>query len=186
MKRRVIIIHGCSSAPEEKLPETRTYDKHWIPWIEKELLARNIAVETPLMPSPWAPDFEEWRKKLNQFLIDKDTVLVGHSCGAAFLVRWLGEEKREISKLILVAPWKISEGGKKNFYDYPVDESIKSRIDEITMFTADNEEKAGKESLMIFQQSLKGRVIELEGRGHYTFDEMKTEEFPELLEEIVR
>ena len=39
------------------------------------------------------------------------------------------------------------EAVKKAFYEYPIDEEIKSRVDEIVMFTADDEEKEGKESL---------------------------------------
>jgi hypothetical protein len=32
---------------------------------------------------------------------------------------------------------------------------------------------------------LGGKVIELKGRGHYTFNDMGTAEFPELLQEVV-
>ena len=70
-----------------------------------------------------------------------------------FLVRWLGETKRKIFKLILVAPWKIPDKDdefRKELYAYPIDEGIKSRIGEIVMFTADDEEDEGKESLKIF------------------------------------
>ena len=106
-----------------------------------------------------------------------------------FLVRWLGETKRKIFKLILVAPWKIPDKDdefRKEFYAYPIDEGIKSRIGEIVMFTADDEEDEGKESLKIFHQTLDGEVIELKGCGHYTLGDMGTEEFPELLEAIVK
>ena len=114
--------------------------------------------------------------------------MVGHSCGSAFLVRWLGETKGKIFKLILVAPWKIPDKDdefRKEFYTYPIDESIKSRVGEIVMFTADNEEDEGKESLKIFHQTLGGAVIELKGHGHYTLGDMGTEEFPELLGKII-
>lgn len=33
---------------------------------------------------------------------------------------------------------------------------------------------------------IRGKIIELKGRGHYTFGDMGTEEFPELLEEIIK
>ena len=36
MKSNCIIIHGCPSDAEKAMnPETRTYDKHWIPWLKK-------------------------------------------------------------------------------------------------------------------------------------------------------
>jgi hypothetical protein len=38
----------------------------------------------------------------------------------------------------------------------------------------------------IFHQSLGGKIVELKGHGHYTWDDMKTEEFPELLDVVMK
>lgn len=185
-----IIIHGCPSDEEKAMdPKTRTYDKHWIPWIKKELTSRGIETESPLMPEPWHPDYNKFKKEFEKYEVNEDTILVGHSCGCAFLVRWLGESKKRINKLILVAPWKIADmkdgGYKDRFYGYPIDKKIGSRVKKIVMFTADDEEKDGKKSLKIFHDSLGGEVIELKGHGHYTIGDMGTEKFPELLESII-
>jgi predicted alpha/beta hydrolase family esterase len=165
LKQNCIIIHGCPSDAKKAMnPETRTYDKHWIPWLKKNLVAAGIATETPLMPDPWEPNYQKFKTEFEKYEVNENTILVGHSCGSAFLVRWLGETKRKIFKLILVAPWKIHDGNdefRKEFYDYSIDEGIKSRVGEIVMFTADNEKDEGKESLKIFHQVLGGAVIEL-------------------------
>ena len=185
-----IIIHGCPSDAEKAMnPATRTYDKHWIPWLKKNLVAAGVATETPLMPDPWEPSYQKFKTEFEKYEVGENTILVGHSCGSAFLVRWLGETKRKIFKLVLVAPWKIPDEGdklRKEFYNYTIDENIKSRVGEIAMFTADDEEDDGKESLKIFHNTLGGEVIELKGHGHYTQGDMGTEEFPELLEAIVK
>ena len=185
-----IIIHGCASNVEKEMnPQTRTYDKHWIPWTKKELISRGIKVETPPMPEPWKPNYEKFKKEFEKYNVDEGSILVGHSCGCAFLVRWLGETKQKISKLILVAPWKIPDEDdefRKAFYIYPIDRNIKSRVNKIMMFTADDEEDEGKESLEIFHQILGGEVDELKGRGHYTLEDMRTEEFPELVQAILK
>lgn len=141
------------------------------------------------MPNPWKPDYDTFKQEFEKCEVAESTVLVGHSCGCAFLVRWLGETKQKISKLILVAPWKISDKYDKYreaFYEYPIDETIKTRVRKIVMFTADDEEESGKKSLQIFHEALGGKIIELSGHGHYTLDDMGTEEFPELVEEIIR
>ncbi len=188
--KKCIIIHGCPPDAEKAMnPETRTYDKHWILWTKKQLLFKNIGTETPLMPSPWQPDYEKFKRTFEKYDIDENTILIGHSCGCAFLVRWLGETKRKIFKLILVAPWKIPDKDdkfRKKFYTYPIDKTIKERAKEIVMFTADDEEDDGKESLKIFHESLDGEIIELKKRGHYTLGDMGTEEFPELIEVVLR
>ena len=120
--------------------------------------------------------------------VDEETILVGHSCGCAFLVRWLGETKKKVKKLILVAPWKIPDPEDKcrvAFYTYSIDPMIKARVDSITIFTSDNEEADGKKSVSIFHEALGGKIIDLKGRGHYTLESM-SEEFRELVEEILK
>lgn len=185
-----IIIHGCPSDEERAMdPERRSYDKHWIPWTKKELIAKGVMTETPLMPNPWKPDYNAFKEELDKQTITEDTMLIGHSCGCAFLVRWLGETKKRINKLILVAPWKIPDPSNPiliKFYTFPIDETIKSRVKGIIMFTADDEKEDGKKSLKLFQEVLGGKVIELKGRGHYCLGDMGTEEFPELIEEIMQ
>lgn len=189
MQKNCIIIHGCPHDKEKHSnPKTRTYDKHWMPWTKKQLTSKGIKTETPLMPAPWQPVYEDFKKEFKKYDVNENTVLIGHSCGCAFLVRWLGETKKKINKLILVAPWKINDKGdnfREKFYTYPIDETIKTRVKQIIMFTADDEDEEGKESLKIFKKALGGKVIKLKSHGHYCLGDMKTEEFPELIEEVL-
>jgi predicted alpha/beta hydrolase family esterase len=190
-KMNCIIIHGCPSNIEKAMDEkTRTYDKHWIPWTKNELSSKGIRTETPLMPEPWYPDYNKFKKEFEKYRdkVTEDTILIGHSCGCTFLVRWLGETKQKINKLILVAPWKIpdkNDAHRKAFYTYSIDESIKNRVDNIIIFTADDEANDGKEGLKLYHNSLGGKIIELKGHGHYTMGDMGTTEFPELIKEVV-
>ena len=183
--KTVYIIHGCPSSKETAMDfKTRTYDKHWIPWIKKELSRAGIKAEIPLMPLPWQPDYNAFKKEFEKYTISDEDILVGHSCGCSFLVRWLGESKQKIKKLILVAPWKVTDKGdafRKKFYGYTIDRSIPSRVAEIVMFTSDDERSDGKKSVKLFQKALDGKVYELKGKGHFTLDDMETAEFPELL-----
>lgn len=184
-KMQCTIVHGCPSNPEKVMnPKARTYDRHWIQWTKKELIKKGIKTETPLMPVPWEPDYERFKKEFEKYPVTENTILIGHSCGCAFLVRWLGDTKQKIFKLILVAPWKIPDANDKHrkaFYEYPIDKEIKSSVEKIYIFTSDNEEEDGKKSVKIFHDALGGEIIELPNRSHYTFNDMKTEEFPELL-----
>ncbi|MCA9485877.1 MAG: alpha/beta hydrolase [Nanoarchaeota archaeon] len=97
--------------------------------------------------------------------------------------------KSKNKKLILVAPWKIPEKEEQEeieFYTYEINESIKSNIKEIIIFTSTNEEEDGKKSAQIFHKALGGKLIELKNKGHYIQGDMGTTKFPELLEEILK
>ena len=99
------------------------------------------------------------------------------------------ETKTKIFKLILVAPWKVNDEGdsfREKFYTYDIDKTISDRATKIIMFTANDEDPEGKESLKIFHNVLGGEIIELKSRGHYTQGDMGTEEFPELIEKILQ
>ena len=182
-----IIVHGCPSDAEKAMnPKTRTYDKHWIPWIKKMLEEKGIKTQVPLMPEPWKAEYQKWKNEFDKLDINENSILIGHSCGCSFLVKWLGETKQKVKKLILVAPWKIagSGGAEKGFYDYKINDSIKSMVNEIIIFTSNNEELDGKKSAKIFGDALNSEIIELKNKGHFTLNDMGSEEFPELLEKI--
>ncbi len=181
----VVLVHGCADDENDKY-----YAKHWQPWIKKELEKRGVKVNLPLMPHPWAPVYEEHKKEFEKLDINENSILIGHSCGANFLVRWLSETGQKIKKLILVAPWnepnhKIKE--KAKFYDISkVDYSFKNNIsDGVIIFTSDNEEKIGKDTAKMWTDKLNAKLIELKNHGHYTEGGMGTTKFPELLEEVV-
>lgn len=169
-------------------PEARTYDKHWIPWTKKQLEERGITAETPLMPDPWKPNYEVWKKIINKYDINQNDILVGHSCGAGFLVRYLGETGRKAKKLILVAPAIIHSGNYRPLNDllrFEINPEVKNLVEEVVIFVSSDDSKGIIKSVEIFSDALGGRIIELEEHGHYTREDMGTDEFPELLKEIV-
>ncbi|QQR93894.1 alpha/beta hydrolase [bacterium] len=49
------------------------------------------------------------KAQFEKYDVDENTILVGHSCGCAFLVRRLGGNKRNVCGLILVTPWKFPD-----------------------------------------------------------------------------
>jgi len=187
-----IIIHGVAFTDREKiksgaLPQNK---RHWISWLKEELEKRSIKTDTPLMPENWAPVYEKWKVKFEKSNVNENSILIGNSAGATFLVRWLGETKQKIKKLILVAPSKIVpdfyENCFKIFCNFELDEIIKERVKEIVIFVSDNDHEERLESAKIYFKKLGGKLIELKGRGHFIEKHMGTKEFPELLKEVLR
>ena len=176
----VVVVHGSADNKKDT-----TYNKHWMPWLKKRLEEGGIKAFTPLMPEPWGSDYDSWKKEFEKLEVDENSILIGHSRGSAFLVKWLGETRKKIKKLILVAPWKIPDKKfKESFYDFKINESVKGQVRDIIIFTSNDEEDDGKKSAKIYYDALGGKVIELKNHGHFTKEDMGTEEFPELLNEI--
>ena len=55
-----IIIHGCSSTPVD---ESYKNILNWRNWAKRQLIAKGIETETPLMPEPWKPDYEKFKQR---------------------------------------------------------------------------------------------------------------------------
>lgn len=103
--KNAIIIHGMPSREEYYDPANLAPShNHWFSWLQHQLLLNGILTQTPEMPEPYNAKYNDWSSVIEQFKIDKNTILVGHSLGAGFLVRWLSEQKIEVGRVVLVAP----------------------------------------------------------------------------------
>lgn len=141
------------------------------------------------MPEPYSPDYEKWKEMFEQFKINEDTTLVGHSCGAGFIVKYLSDNNIKIGKVVLVAPWINSqrEDNITMFDNLKIDENLLNKTNGITIFSSSNDNQAVKNSINILKDAIKGvEVLEFENYGHFCLGDMKTREFPELLSEILK
>lgn len=80
---------------------------NWFPWLKSIKEKKGHEVFVPDFPNTEFPIYEEWCEhweKIYASKVDKDSVLVGHSLGGSFLLRWLSESNTSIAQLILVAP----------------------------------------------------------------------------------
>ncbi len=185
----VVIVHGCNDNKEESLESPPENERHWKPWLKRELEKRGIEVSNELYPEDWNPSYEEWKKKFEENKMDEDTVLIGHSCGGGFLVRWLAENKKRIRKLILVSPGKARNEMWESLSNLSGGKTY-SGIDKysregIVLFTSDNDIPQHIKNAHEYEKGLPAKIIVLKNHGHFTLGDMGTEEFPELLEEVL-
>jgi len=187
--KNAIIIHGKPSKEiyySDKYPASSNFA--WIPWLQKQLIIRDIKTDTPEMPHSYQPEYGVWKKEIERFDISTNTILIGHSAGAGFIIRWLSENKdAKVDKVILVAPSidpdKKSETG---FCDFDIDRGLINRVNKIVIITSDNDSEHINRSVDILKLEIpEVDVITLKGMGHFIPSDMKTDEFPELLEQVL-
>lgn len=114
---KVIIFHGTDCSPDSLF--------YWYKWLQNELASQGFDVEAPHYPEINHESIETFLPKvLRNHVFDEDTVLVGHSSGAALILGILEELSAPVRMSILVAGYVESiQGGvldpiQKSNYDW--------------------------------------------------------------------
>jgi predicted alpha/beta hydrolase family esterase len=186
--KNAVLIHGMPSKDEYFDPNSPSESNaHWFPWLQKQLIIKGYNTQTPDIPDSYKPDYEKWRTEFERYDIGQQTLLVGHSAGAGFLLRWLSENNDvKVGKLILVAPY-MGFGAKipNNFFNFKLDENLADRTKGTVIFNSDDDKSYIHRSVEQLRHNLKGpnaKYKEFQGYGHFTIEDMKTVEFAELLD----
>ena len=132
-----IIIHGVYSNPEA----------NWFPWLKKELEAQGYEVIVPKFPTPLDQSLESWFRVFSQYegKVNEETVLIGHSLGAAFILNYLEKANKKIKAAILAAGFHKLLGTQydeinKSFIDKQFNwKKIKSSCSRFFVFASDND-----------------------------------------------
>ncbi len=186
--KNAVIIHGMMSKKEYNDPvNPPPTESHWLPWIREQLMKNGIFSETPEMPLPYRPEYSTWKKKFEKSEINENTILIGHSAGAGFLVRYLSENKIGVGKVVLVAPWIDPENILQNsMFDFLTDRNIVAKTSGITIFnSSDDMDEVHKSVTRLKNEIANIKVVEFENMGHFCYGDMGTDAFPELLTEAL-
>ena len=66
--KNAIILHGGPSKQEYYDPNTPSMsNSHWIPWLQAQLLKRDIFAITPEIPKSFDRNWSVWKKEVERF-----------------------------------------------------------------------------------------------------------------------
>lgn len=179
--KNAIIIHGTEGYPEE----------NWFPWLKKELEQKGYVVSVPQFPSPPVvpANISEWFEVLNNYEINEDTIIIGHSLGGVFTLRILEKLDFSIKAALLVGtPVGINP---IKYYDRDVAfsgfefnwEKIKNNAKQFIVFHSDNDPYVALENGKELSEKLGITLHFVPNSGHFNAQAGYTE-FPALLQEI--
>lgn len=183
-RTKVYILHGCCDREEYHSDDYASpSNSHWIPWLQKELLMKGYDCQTPDMPTPYAPEYDEWLRVFENFAVDEKTILVGHSCGCGFFLKWLNKSGSCIDKLVLVAPWLDPDRYLGHFLQCRLKPGLMAQVQELHVLYSRDEPVGGvKETVdMVMDGYATAKLHKFERHGHFCREEMGTDQFPELL-----
>lgn len=187
--KTAIIVHGAPNHDEVLDPGVpAASNHHWLPWLQKQLIVRGYEAHTPEIPKSCDPEYSIWQREFERFDITHETLLVGHSCGAGFLVRWLSENRHvRVARLVLVAPWIDPDRTRTtDFFDFEMDPEIAYRTHGLHIFNSDNDMETVQTTVAILREHLhQVQYREFHNYGHFCIEDMGGVEFPELFQTLV-
>ena len=176
------IIHGVYGNPEE----------NWFPWLKKELEGQGYEVIVPKFPTPLDQSLESWLRVFLHYeeKINEETVLIGHSLGAPFILNYLEKTNKKIKAAILVAAFHKPLGIQydeinKTFVDKQFNwEKIKANCNKFFIFNSDNDPWIPLETAQELAKNLNAEMNVVHDGGHLN-KKAGYEDFPILLETII-
>lgn len=187
-----ILVPGRPEKDQHYDPSrTSNSEDFWFSWLKRQLILRDIHANSIEPPFPYRPRYDEWKKEFERFDITPETMLVGHSCGGGFLLRYLSERKDiKVGKVVLVAPWinpdNNSEFDTADFFSFDIDPDFPARTKGVVVFISSDDYSEVVETVNILKDEVKGlKYKEYKNRGHFTSEEPGAKGFPDLLNTLV-
>lgn len=181
--KNAIIIHGTEGYPEE----------NWFPWLKKELEQLGYKVSVPQFPSPpiVPAKISEWFGVLNNYEINEDTILIGHSLGGLFTLRILEKLSHPIKAAFLVGtpigikPIKFYDRDAK-FSGFNFDwDKIKKNAEHFVVFHSDDDPYVDLANGEELAKKLGIILHFVPNSGHFNAKAGYIQ-FPDLLNEIIQ
>lgn len=178
----VIIIYGTGGNPEG----------NWFPWLKSELEKLDYKVFVPEFPTPKNQSLENWLdvfKNYEQYL-NKDTTVIGHSLGAAFILNILEKLNHPIKSAFLVSGFlgllnnPEFDELNKTFTIKPFNwDKIKNNCTRFYVINSDNDPYVPIEKGEELAEKLNVRLDIIKNAGHIN-SESGYDKFKLLLEKI--
>jgi predicted alpha/beta hydrolase family esterase len=184
MVRRVIIIHGSFGSAQE----------NWFPWLANEVKKRGAVAIIPEFPTPERQTLKNWFAVFDNKVgeLDRNTILVGHSLGAAFILRALERTKEPVGATFLVSGFlgKLGlpefDAVNAEFVTAPVDwRQVRKKAGHVSVINSDSDPYVPIAKGQELADGLGVTLTVLHNAGHIN-TAAGYQQFPQLLLEIER
>ena len=179
---KYVILHGTMGSPEG----------NWFRWLEQELKSKGHDVYVPILPTPEGQNKDNWCTALREQAPDfgSDTVLIGHSSGATFVLHILEVVGEPVAQSFLISPViddiNVPEYDELNasfvHHDFNWDQ-IKKNSGKIHIYHGDDDPYVPSNQPELVAKSLDLDVNWIKGGGHLNAETGYTQ-FPLLLAKL--
>ncbi len=178
-----VFCHGVLPPDLDWNKNTYSPTKGWKEWLQFILeQEHDIVMQIPRFPHAhtFMMKYSEWEEIMNSQKINSDTILIGHSAGAGFILKYMAlHPELKVKQILLVAPW-IDTGGANpfGFYkDFDMKNIVNQTVNGIDLLVSDNDiPEMGKSRDKIITDIPSIRTHIFPGYGHFVLPEL-----PEIL-----
>lgn len=164
--KNALILHGWGNNSKD----------NWFPWLKAELEKKDWKVWVPDLPHTERPDISNWDPFiLNNFEINNETVIIGHSAGSVEALSILSQLNTKIQKAILVAGFtnlikeEVMEDELKGLFKKPFDwKKIRENADKIILIHSDNDPYVLLKHGEILKENLHAELIVKKNHKHFS------------------
>ena len=175
----IVIIHGTCGSP----------DGNWFPWLKKEMESLGHNVYVPRFPTPENQNVASWCEVLRKSAptFGNNTILIGHSCGATYILSVLNALDNAVAKSIFVSGFVEKLGNEyyddlnRDFIEREFDwDKIKRNIGTGAIFHGANDPYVPMPVAKNFGEQLGVPLTIIPNGGHLNAESGYTK-FPEIL-----
>ena len=195
MKKQVVIIHGGDTFESHEaylnflknfkidLDRCRIGKGSWKRWLH-HALGEEYDIILPEMPGASNAQYEEWKLWMEKLipLLNDEIILVGHSLGASFLVKYLSEApcpKKVLGVFLVSTPFDTDSDGY-SLASFSHQGKIKLQNQNVYLYHSKDDPAVPFSAMEKFQKALPhAHARAFEDRRH-----MNQLEFPELADDI--
>ncbi len=162
----IFIIHGSYGNENE----------NWFPWLKENLEKSGYTVFVPHFPTPDNQSLENWLEVFKEYTkyLDKDSVMIGHSLGVAFILNILENINFQIKSSFLISGFiellnnpEFDEINKtfinKNFNFT----KIKNNCNKFFIYHSDNDPYVNIDKAKNLAQKLNEEIVIVKNAGHF-------------------
>lgn len=181
-KYDIVIIHGTGGSPEG----------NWFPWVAKQLKSFGHNVFVPRFPTPENQSVRNWCDALDVQAprFNENTILIGHSCGATYILHILEALENPVAKSIFVSGFidKLGDDFFDNLNDTFVNHNfdwnkIRKNAGEIIILHGDNDPYVPLTAAQRLANGLQTKIHRIPNGGHLNAEFGYTK-FSEVIELI--
>ena len=175
-----IFCHGVLPPDMDWNNQDYNSNKSWKDWLQFMLeVKHDIVMQIPKFPHAhvFLMKYQEWAEIMDKQKIDSDTILIGHSAGAGFILKYMAlHPELKVKQILLVAPWM--DTGYVNPFGFYKDFDMKNisnqTTDGIDLLISDNDSaEMGKSRDKIIADIPTIRKHILQGYGHFVVPQLQ-------------